>query len=89
MARNLSTARSAFSALGTRCSSRTAAPTRKHDNPYVEQKSWTHARKLMDWDRYDTQPLEGHINRLKIIKRQMYGRAGFTLLKARVLPLSV
>jgi transposase len=33
-------------------------------------------------------PLEGHINRLKMIKRQMYGRAGFVLLKARVLPLS-
>jgi transposase len=33
-------------------------------------------------------PLEGHINRLKMIKRQMYGRAGFALLKARVLPLS-
>lgn len=33
-------------------------------------------------------PLEGHINRLKMIKRQMYGRAGFELLKARVLPLS-
>jgi transposase len=31
-------------------------------------------------------PLEGHINRLKMIKRQMYGRAGFELLKARVLP---
>jgi transposase len=32
-------------------------------------------------------PLEAHINRLKMIKRQMYGRAGFALLKARVLPL--
>jgi transposase len=31
-------------------------------------------------------PIEGHINRLKAIKRQMYGRAGFPLLKARVLP---
>ena len=31
-------------------------------------------------------PLEGHINRLKVIKRQMYGRAGFELLRARVLP---
>ena len=31
-------------------------------------------------------PVEGHINRLKVIKRQMYGRAGFELLKARVLP---
>ena len=30
-------------------------------------------------------PVEGHINRLKAIKRQMYGRAGFELLKARVL----
>ena len=31
-------------------------------------------------------PVEGHINRLKMIKRQMYGRANFELLKARVLP---
>jgi transposase len=31
-------------------------------------------------------PVEGQINRLKVIKRQMYGRAGFQLLKARVLP---
>jgi hypothetical protein len=31
-------------------------------------------------------PIEGHINRLKAIKRQVYGRAGFELLRARVLP---
>jgi transposase len=30
--------------------------------------------------------VEGQINRLKAIKRQMYGRAGFVLLRARVLP---
>jgi transposase len=30
-------------------------------------------------------PVEGHVNRLKTIKRQMYGRAGFALLKVRVL----
>jgi transposase len=30
--------------------------------------------------------VEGQINRLKAIKRQMYGRAGFALLRARVLP---
>jgi transposase len=30
--------------------------------------------------------IEGQINRLKAIKRQMYGRAGFHLLRARVLP---
>lgn len=29
-------------------------------------------------------PVEGHVNRLKTIKRQMYGRAGFILLRARV-----
>src|SRR5262249_644458 len=33
-------------------------------------------------------PLEGHINRLKAVKRQMYGRAGFELLRSRVLPLA-
>jgi transposase len=30
-------------------------------------------------------PTEGHINRLKSIKRQMYGRAGFEMLRKRVL----
>lgn len=30
-------------------------------------------------------PTEGHVNRLKLIKRQMYGRAGFELLRRRVL----
>jgi transposase len=30
-------------------------------------------------------PVEGRINRLKLVKRSMYGRAGFALLKARVL----
>lgn len=29
-------------------------------------------------------PVEGQVNRLKTIKRQMYGRAGFQLLRARV-----
>lgn len=30
-------------------------------------------------------PVEGHVNRLKTIKRQMYGRANFDLLRRRVL----
>ncbi len=30
-------------------------------------------------------PVEGHVNRLKTIKRQMYGRPNFDLLKIRVL----
>jgi transposase len=32
-------------------------------------------------------PVEGQINRLKTLKRQMYGRAKFELLRARTLPL--
>jgi transposase len=35
--------------------------------------------------RWGNGPVEGHVNRLKTIKRQMYGRAGFVLLRARVL----
>lgn len=30
-------------------------------------------------------PTEGHVHRLKLIKRQMYGRANFDLLRLRVL----
>jgi transposase len=30
-------------------------------------------------------PLEGHVNRLKLLKRSMYGRARLPLLRARVL----
>jgi len=36
---------------------------------------------------WSTGPLEGHINRLKLIKRQGYGRAKFDLLRLRVLHL--
>jgi transposase len=34
---------------------------------------------------WTTSPIEGQINRLKLIKRAMYGRAGFMLLRQRVL----
>jgi transposase len=34
---------------------------------------------------WTTSPAEGQINRLKMVKRTMYGRAGFPLLRARVL----
>ena len=34
--------------------------------------------------RWSNGPVEGHVNRLKTVKRQMYGRAGFVLLRARV-----
>ena len=36
--------------------------------------------------RWSNGPTEGHINRLKALKRQMYGRAGVELLRARLLP---
>jgi transposase len=34
---------------------------------------------------WSTSPVEGQISRLKMLKRQMYGRAGFDLLRQRVL----
>jgi len=37
-----------------------------------------------DWSNGQT---EGHINRLKTLKRAMYGRASTELLRARMLPL--
>jgi transposase len=36
-------------------------------------------------ERWSTSPVEGQINRLKTVKRQMYGRAGHALLRLRVL----
>jgi transposase len=38
--------------------------------------------------RWSNGPVEGHVNRLKTIKRQMYGRAGFVLLRARVVKVA-
>ncbi|HET9177950.1 MAG TPA: integrase [Terriglobia bacterium] len=29
-------------------------PYKKDDNAHIEQKNWTHVRKLLGWDRYDT-----------------------------------
>ena len=34
---------------------------------------------------WTTSPMEGQISRLKMLKRTMYGRAGFQLLRARVM----
>ena len=34
---------------------------------------------------YSTGPVEGHVNRIKLLKRQGYGRAKFDLLRQRVL----
>ncbi|UYF97226.1 ISL3 family transposase (plasmid) [Rhodococcus aetherivorans] len=34
---------------------------------------------------YSSGAVEGHVNRIKMLKRQMYGRAGFDLLRKRIL----
>jgi transposase len=39
-------------------------------------------------EKWSNGPIEGQVNRLKMIKRQMYGRAGLPLLRARVLHCS-
>jgi transposase len=46
-----------------------------------------------DWDAvlaglttaHNSGPVEGNVNRIKMIKRQMYGRAKFDLLRKRIL----
>lgn len=35
--------------------------------------------------RYSSGAVEGHNNKIKMLKRQMFGRAGFDLLRLRVL----
>jgi len=39
-------------------------PYKKDDNAHVEQKNWTHVRKLLGWDRYDTPQAVEAINDL-------------------------
>jgi hypothetical protein len=39
-------------------------PYKKDDNAHVEQKNWTHVRKLLGWDRYDTPQALNAINGL-------------------------
>jgi transposase InsO family protein len=39
-------------------------PYKKDDNAHVEQKNWTHVRKLVGWDRYDTPEAQAALNAL-------------------------
>lgn len=39
-------------------------PYKKDDNAHIEQKNWTHVRKLMGWVRYDTETAVMAMNRL-------------------------
>jgi transposase len=51
----------------------------------ISDKAAVEAALSLRWSNGQT---EGQVNRLKFLKRQMYGRASFGLLKARVLPLA-
>ena len=73
------------------CASRT---TRKHKTPESNKSVKSFANGLRaDYEAvkagvtlmWSTGPVEGQINRLKMLKRQMYGRAGIGLLRQRVL----
>ncbi len=37
-------------------------PYKKDDNAHIEQKNWTHVRKLLGWDRYDSRAAVAAIN---------------------------
>jgi transposase InsO family protein len=39
-------------------------PYKKDDNAHIEQKNWTHVRKLLGWDRYDSMAVVEAINDL-------------------------
>jgi transposase InsO family protein len=39
-------------------------PYKKDDNAHIEQKNWTHVRKLLGWERYDTHEAVAAINDL-------------------------
>ena len=60
------------------CSMRRFVRTLRQDIEAVRNAGLTH------WSNGQT---EGQINRLKTLKRAMYGRAGVDLLRARMLPL--
>jgi len=39
-------------------------PYKKDDNAHIEQKNWTHVRKLIGWERYDSEAAVGLLNDL-------------------------
>jgi hypothetical protein len=66
------------------------------DGPLMETPRWGESAHLTEatgsgcttmlgLSKQPTSPVEGQISRIKMIKRTMYGRAGFKLLRARVL----
>ena len=47
-------------------------PYKKDDNAHIEQKNWTHVRKLIGWDRYDTPEAVQAMNELNAHELRLY-----------------
>jgi hypothetical protein len=47
-------------------------PYKKDDNAHIEQKNWTHVRKLIGWDRYDTPEAVRAMNDLYAHELRLY-----------------
>jgi hypothetical protein len=47
-------------------------PYKKDDNAHIEQKNWTHVRKLIGWDRYDSPPALAAMNDLYAHELRLY-----------------
>jgi hypothetical protein len=47
-------------------------PYKKDDNAHIEQKNWTHVRKLIGWDRYDTPDAVAALNDLYTHELRLY-----------------
>ena len=47
-------------------------PYKKDDNAHIEQKNWTHVRKLIGWDRYDTPEAVAALNDLYAQELRLY-----------------
>ncbi|KMS76627.1 transposase [Streptomyces viridochromogenes] len=63
--------------------STTALPSHRHFAQHLERDlDAVTAGLTLPWN---SGVMEGHVNRIKMLKRQMFGRAGFELLRKRVL----
>ena len=47
-------------------------PYKKNDNAHVEQKNWTHVRKLLGWERYDSERVVEAMNDLYRHERRLW-----------------
>jgi hypothetical protein len=47
-------------------------PYKKDDNAHIEQKNWTHVRKIIGWDRYDTPEAVRAMNDIYVQELRLY-----------------